>query len=200
MKLFNFSKWTRRKFLKASLASSIFIGNGNARVKFSPTAAAEPESGKTTGVFKPRERDLLRAVMDQIIPRGDGMPAASEVGGVNYLDRLAQKDEEISRRLRGCLDAVETLSVKKFGNPFVSLAGDEQVEVLRGMESSEPTVASFAALREYVYEAYYTQPEVWKLLGYDFHATNESGPAMKPFDENALAQVRRKPKYFREVS
>jgi Gluconate 2-dehydrogenase subunit 3 len=200
MKLFSFSKWTRRKFLKAGLAGSVFIGREISERESARPVVPEPANRETSNTFGPRERDALRASMDQIIPRGEGMPAASEAGGVDYLERLAEEDEEVSRRLRLSLEAVDNFSRSRFGKEFPSLTDHQQVETLKELEKSEHTAASFCDLRDYVYEAYYTQPEVWKLLGYDFHVTNEGGPAMKPFDENALAQVRQKPKYYREVS
>jgi hypothetical protein len=57
----------------------------------------------------------------------------------------------------------------------------------------------FKVLRDFTYEAYYLQPKVWKLIGYEFHPTNERGPSMKPFDESALGEVRKRPRYYREV-
>ena len=59
--------------------------------------------------------------------------------------------------------------------------------------------AQFAVLRDFVYEAYYTQPQVWKLIDYQFHATDHEGPRMKPFDEAVIAKVRTKPVYFRKA-
>ena len=56
------------------------------------------------------------------------------------------------------------------------------------------------ALRDLVYEAYYTQPRVWKLIGYEFNPTNEAGPHLKPFDESVLAQVKKMPRRYREVT
>jgi hypothetical protein len=57
----------------------------------------------------------------------------------------------------------------------------------------------FSTLRDSVYEAYYIQPQVWKLIDYEFYPTDQPGPRMKPFDEAVLAQVRKLPKLYREV-
>ena len=72
------------------------------------------------------------------------------------------------------------------------------MQSLRALERDKPD--TFAVLRDYVYEAYYTRPAVWKLIGYEFYPTNQAGPRVKPFDESALTQVRKKPRYYREVS
>ena len=57
----------------------------------------------------------------------------------------------------------------------------------------------FAKLRDLVYESYYTQPSVWKLIGYELHPTNESGPNMSPFDDSVLAKVAKMRKLYREI-
>jgi hypothetical protein len=71
------------------------------------------------------------------------------------------------------------------------------VEALKQFEIENP--AQFAILRDFVYEAYYTQPQIWKLIDYQFHATDQKGPHMKPFDEAVIAKVRNKPKFYREA-
>lgn len=81
----------------------------------------------------------------------------------------------------------------------VGLPRAERIEALKEFERLD-TQKLFSSLRDYVYEAYYTQPRVWKLIGYEFYATNKSGPPMKAFDESPLAQVRKKPKLYKEVS
>ena len=53
--------------------------------------------------------------------------------------------------------------------------------------------------RNLVYEAYYTNPEVWPAIGYEFHSTGGVGPVMRPFDESILDEVRKRPKYYREI-
>ena len=43
------------------------------------------------------------------------------------------------------------------------------------------------------------QPQIWKLIGYEFYPTDHQGPHMKPFDESVLAEVMKKPKFYREA-
>lgn len=194
-------KWTRRKFLETGLAGSIAAGGtslgdlaASQVASRPPRAAAAAESG-----FDSAQIEMLRAAMDEIIPASDGMPAASEVGAVEYLDHVARDNPEIKSGLTRSLSELGNISQKNFAKSFVSLSSTERIQALAGVEKgSDPSL--FAALQDYVYEAYYTQPKVWKLIGYEFSPTNESGPHLKPFDEAALAHVRRKPKFYREVS
>ena len=185
-------KFTRRKFLGTTLAGSLAVGAATT-ARDAPAASESPSPG-----LESHQREILRAAMDEIIPAGDGMPAASEVDGVEYLERLACEEPLIAVDLRRALEALEELSKTRLHDPFANLASPQRVEILTALEQSSPDV--FGRLRDHVYESYYTQPRVWKLIGYDFHPTNASGPHMKPFDESVLAKVGKMPKLYREVS
>jgi len=192
-------KWTRRKFLKTGLKGSVVIG-GVAPGLVSPRpAVTSPISKTSSGGLHTSQREILRAAMDEIIPAAEGMPPASEVGGVEYLDQAASQSPDVKDGLVEALAALEALSRKHFGRGFSSLSRQDRVEALRKLEK-QPAAKDFSTLRDFVYEAYYTQPAVWKLIGYEFHPTDHAGPKMKPFDEAVLAKVRQMPKRYREVS
>ncbi len=164
-------------------------------------AASEVKEGQAinqpvSGVLGTRERECLRAAMDEIIPASHGMPAASAVGGVEYVERLAQEDPKIRADLLQALEALSRLAESRFHAAFAGIPSAQRVETLTALEAESPEV--FAKLRDLVYESYYTQPSVWKLIGYEFHATDEAGPQMKPFDDSVLAKVRKMPKLYRE--
>ncbi len=195
--------WTRRKFLEASLTGSIIAGGGVVIGVVPPEAGAEgphaPETDAPSALgLDGHRRELLRATMDEIIPAGDGMPAASAVGSMDYLDRLMSQSPEVKKDLEKSLGAVEELSRKQFGQGFVSLSRADRVEALKKLET-QPPQEFFVNLRDYVYEAYYTHPEVGRRIGYEFHPTNQAGPRMEPFDESVLARVKRMPKLYREA-
>ena len=191
-------RWTRRRFLETGLKGSIVVGSGVAAGTLpAPRAAAEPQTRPPVSGLGQAQRELLRAAMDQIIPAGDGMPAASEVSGVDYLDRLASQASDIRAELEKSLTALQELSSNQLGKDFTALSPADRVETLKKLEKQQP--ATLASLRDYVYESYYTQPQVWKLIGYEFYPTNAAGPRMKPFDESVLAKVKKMPKLYREV-
>jgi len=136
--------------------------------------------------------------MDEIIPGSDNMPAASQVGSVEYLDRLARQIPALKRELEEALGKLEEVSRQGFARSFPKLSHIERMQTLRALEAQAPP-KSFSTLRNYVYEAYYTQPKVWRLIGYEFHATDQAGPQMKPFDEAMLVKARKKEKLYREA-
>jgi hypothetical protein len=190
-------KWTRRKFLQTSLGSSLAVGAG-AALGGATTMRAEEQKPKTAGELSVAQRATLRAAMDEIIPAVDDMPAASAVGGVEYVARVAREDAAIRRSITESLAGLEALSKKLKAKPFSTLTSAQRIETLKAYERQTPE--AFVTLRDFTYEAYYTEPRVWKLIGYELHPTNEAGPRVKPFDESVLAQVKKMPKRYREVT
>jgi hypothetical protein len=183
-------KWTRRKFINSSVggmatASTLISAGEIARTAREPKLSATHEA-------------VLKTAVDEIIPARDGMPSASEVGGVDYLATLMHKEPDgIGKEIREALAALNELSKQHGGSSFDQLEADHRVSVLKNLESS--SAHRFTMLRDSVYEAYYTNPKVWRLIGYELFPTDHAGPQMKPFDAQILSTVRNKPKYYREA-
>jgi hypothetical protein len=190
-------KWTRRRFLETGLKGSIVVGSSVAATVQATTLAATQKTSPPVSGLGQAQRELLRAAMDHIVPASDGMPAASTVGGVDYLDRLASQASKVRADLERSLTALQQLSSKQLGKDFTTISPDDQLETLKKLEKQQPE--TFASLRDYVYESYYTQPQVWNLIGYEFYPTNAPGPRMQPFDESVLAKVKQMPKLYREA-
>ncbi len=189
--------WTRREFLGAGVSGSMVLrrdpGASFVPITYPPLQAKQRASGLSA-----RQRNVLRAAADEIIPSADGMPAASEAGVMEYLDALVGSMPQLKGLLQKALDQLERISRRSFQKDFSSLERGQRVEALEELERrASPDL--FATLRDYVYEGYYLRPKVWGLLGYQFYPTHGSGPRMKPFDEGVLAQVRKMPKLYREV-
>lgn len=160
-------KLTRRNFLEAGAAAPL-------AASLVTTIGAAPGC-----VLSVAERGALHTAMDQIIPAGDGMPSASEAGGLEYLDRIARQEPEVANQLRALLAELK------------------KRKTLTEFEAKDPE--NFAHLRDYVYEAYYTQPRIWKLVGYQDYPTDHAGPHLPPFDESLLEPVRNRPRLYREA-
>ena len=193
-------KRSRRLFLKTSMESSLALGTLSMAtlVSVAPISIVTAQGPSSSGI-DPRLEELLRVTMDTIIPATDGMPSASAVGGVHYLEQLAQSDPLIRIKLEQSLRALDEVSLKYFKSEFSSLTQGQRIEALKQFET-QSTPELFTDLRDFVYESYYTQPQVWKLIGYEFYPTNHRGPHMNPFDEAVLTQVRKMGKLYREVS
>ncbi len=172
---------TRRAFLGAGVAGAALI------TQIQPLDAA---------VLTPGEHASLALAMELIIPAGDGMPSARDAGGLEYLDALARRDPRAASDIAGALAVLEAFGTRSAGRSFAALDTAGRVATLKAMEAE--AAPQFATLRDYVYESYYTQPRVWKLIGYELYPTDHSGPLMAPFDEALVQQVQARPKLWRE--
>lgn len=143
------------------------------------------------------ELDGLFALIDEIIPAASGMPAASEVGTVSYLELLAGEVPGIAEAVPASVRGANSVGVERFGGELAALGPTERTAAVTLFSESEPTV--FEAARDLVYEAYYLDPRVWQRLGYDPYPTGGPGPLMEPFDERSLDRVRAGSVHFREV-
>jgi len=188
----SFDDGSRREFLKQALLASLAgmasnRPNGNGTDWASPPAATPP---------LPLPLPLLTAVAATLIPAGDGMPAAAEVGAQDYLERLAEREPLVRESLARSLGRVKDAAEHR-GAPFERLEEDQRIALLRQVEATAPR--EFTALWYLVAEAYYLHPRVQPLLGHEIALTNSVGIRMKPFDEAMLERVKAMPKRYREI-
>lgn len=199
---------TRRRFLQTTMSSSVV-----AISSFDPGIiwAEAVQSDRAASPFSAAQRETLGVAVDEIIPAGDGQPAAGEIGAVDYIDVLCGKVPELADTVRRALDRIEQISRSRFKRSFAKVAAAGRVRILQTFERESTRAGAgeglygssganlFGLLRDLVYEAYYTNPKVWPALGYEFHPTHRRGPEMRPFDESVLARMKRQPKSYREV-
>jgi hypothetical protein len=106
----------------------------------------------------PDKLQILAVTMDEIIPKGDGMPSATEAGGTEYLQYLSWQYPSIENEIAAFLDTVRQTAPGRLGMQFLSLQHEQRVQLLAYIERHH--ASSFASFRSYVYEAYYTRPVV----------------------------------------
>ena len=148
------------------------------------------------------ERRSLEAAADELIPEGDGMPAAGDVGAVAYIEVVLRHWPDLRKHIKTALKELDRAGRRRFQNKFRRLDSSQRIELLETFEKDTKGPASdpglFTVLSDLVYEAYYTSPKVWPLIGYKHH-TPENGPPLEPFDPRVLAQVQERPKSYREI-
>jgi hypothetical protein len=135
------------------------------------------------------DRATLTAAVDCLIPASDRMPSASAAGAVGYIERLGAREADLAQQFSRALAGL--------GAGFSGFSEAQQVEAMRTLERSD--APAFAALRDAVYEAYYTNPAIWPRLGYTFRKGPRKTAALEPFDAGQLARVRRLPKMYRDA-
>jgi len=102
-----------------------------------------------------------------------------------------------TRATTGNRDALMAALLPAGIRPFGLSTTVTRESALEELERDAPP--QFSLLRDTAYESYYTQPAIWKLIGYVPYPTDHQGPHLKPFDETLLADVRNRPKLYREA-
>jgi len=210
----------RRKFLRQSGAGSLVALTASSQFSSFSASQIWEEIEKAGGAVQPSStvpeglsdahRKLLRAAADEIIPAVDGALAATEAGAGDYIETLLGKVPDLQKQAQAALTRLEAITKARHKQPFDQLSSAQRVKLLQAFEKESARAGAaeslygagnnlFALLRDLVYEGYYTSPKAWPQLGYEFHPTSRRGPAMQPFDESILAQVRKRPKSYREV-
>ena len=156
-------------------------------------------AGQTRTPFRAVDRRTLRAAADVIIPAQRQMPAASAVGAVRYIERIAAADRAVEGLLRDGLRAIAAHAEATQNIRFDQLTIERQTEVLAHVETTNTPASFFGTLRDLVYEAYYTQPGVQKLVGYNFRSGRRRTAPVAPFDEQLVARVRQQKPIYRQV-
>jgi hypothetical protein len=151
-------------------------------VKLALAAGLAPKVAHAAG---PRlgaaDRRRLRAAVDVIIPAEAPMPAASAVGAVAYIDGMAARDPAFRALLVEGLHALDARSMAV-------------------LEKADAPAGFVPALRDAVYEAYYANPKVWKLIGYQFRSGPRRTATLDPFDPQRVARVRGMGRLYRETN
>ena len=150
---------------------------------------------------------LLSAVQDRLIPREGDLPGAGESGAALRVDRYLDERRDWRAEVLAALREVEVASVKVWelrpasahepARSFLGLTGDEQDAALQGMEAAEPRL--FARLLRVTYSAYYSDPDVRRLAGFESDPPQPGGYDLEVFDASRLESVRRRGKLWREA-
>jgi hypothetical protein len=180
----------RKQFLTLVGRSALFAAAAPALERLGEAAPAPPP-------LDAPQRALLVAFADEIIPATDEMPSASQMGPAAYLERVAAADPAIAASLGDAVTSIDRRARAAHAEAFASLAGPARVALLQAMEKEEADL--FRAARDFVYESYYTNPLVWKRIGYDFIGAESAGPPLEPFEEALLERVKVLPRLYRAI-
>ena len=142
------------------------------------------------------QRSLATAVLDRIIPPQGNMPGAGEAGTADYLDGIAAGSARIARLFSTGLQDIE-IGAARFGSGFEELSGDQQDEVLRGVEADSPQF--FDLLVRHTYNGYYSNPKVVELLGLDPRPPQPRGNQVERGDLSSLQAVVERGQAYRDA-
>jgi hypothetical protein len=137
---------------------------------------------------------MLSEIINTMIP-GDfslGLPPASDAGVQNYFAQhgLAKLVDEFTQLL-------EEVALVKCGQAFLSLDVDARLQAINACKLAN--VRLFSAFLTQVLRAYYTAPEVLRLIGAGSVPPFPSGNELMQDDWSMLEVVFERGKVYREV-
>jgi hypothetical protein len=185
---------TRREFLDLVARQSLSASIAATGVLLACRSTADRRSALGLGADA---TTTLIALIDEIIPAENDMPAASQVGTLAYWELLADTEAQVVTVVQTATSSVDEASDQQFGRPFARIRPTDRRAIVSAL--SEANTRLFGQLRDYVYEGYYLDPQVWQRLEYEPFPTGSGGPKMAPFDASLLTRVRGMSKRYREA-
>ncbi len=142
------------------------------------------------------QHSLATAVLDRLIPSQGEMPGAGEMGTADYLDGIAAGSAGIARLFSAGLQDIE-IAAARLGSKFEELNGDQQDDVLRGVEAD--STQFFDLLVRHTYNGYYSNPKVVELLGLDPRPPQPRGNRVERGDLSSLQVVVERGQAYRDA-
>jgi len=135
--------------------------------------------------FNLSEYALVERLTEIIIPR-DETPGARDAGVAEFIDLMTSRDPELQRNFRDGLAWLNARSEKRYRNPFLDLAPDQQIALLEPLAYKKKFRAGeekgrefFDLVREYTVMGFYTSEIGLKELdfpGLKFYAESPTCP------------------------
>ena len=139
---------------------------------------------------------LLNAILDRLIPAEGLMPGAGEAGATYHIDAVAGESARLARLFAAGLRSVESAAARR-GSSFIDMTGDQQDEILRGIESNKS--AFFETLLMHTYNGYYSNPQVVEALGLEPRPPQPRGHVVEVGDFRSLDAVQSRGQAYRDA-
>ena len=133
---------------------------------------------------------ILSGAMDRLVPPIDDLPGAGRMGLASEVDVLAGKHAPYQRSL--------SIFIEKLATRWsAELPDSEKDGLLRDLENADG--ATFNAVLELVYLAYYGDPRVHGRVGWRGGPLQPEGFPLPPFNAEILQAVRERPPFWRPI-
>ena len=141
------------------------------------------------------KRDLLIAVLDTLVPAGEGFPESGALA-FDHVVAIAGASPEAGPLLSQALDAVQE-AARADARGFAGLSIPEREDVLRRVERSHPQ--AFDALVRHTYDGFYSHPATIARLGLEPGPVQPRGHRIEPAALPDLARVSARGPIFRRA-
>ncbi len=146
-------------------------------------------------VFTDEQRELLRAVLDTVVPPHGTLPGAGALGVGDMIDGTLALEPALRRLILDGLRDIDVTSARATDRAFSALDPAGRERVLRSVEKARPVF--FAALVEHTYRGYYTHPDVHAAIGYATRPPQPLGHVLAPFREELLTLQNKRAPFWR---
>lgn len=119
-----------------------------------------PPAGRGYRRLSGEQAEMLLAAAHILIPPPKGAPSFSDVALLGYIDGLLETAAERDALSQG-LAALDAAARSGYGRGFLRLERAEQAKLLRSGDE-----LFFRSLRAKLVEAYFSNPLVWKFIGF----------------------------------
>ena len=144
-----------------------------------------------------KQSDLLRAVLDRIIPSSERLPGAGEQGVADYINGVVSEYEPLGRLFNYGLEQVAARCESDHARPFGDLTTQQRDNVLKKVEAENALF--FEELIRHTYNGYYSDPRVIERLGLDPRPPQPRGYHVEAGDVDKTENVVRRGRIYREV-
>ncbi|MFQ5874991.1 MAG: gluconate 2-dehydrogenase subunit 3 family protein [Dehalococcoidia bacterium] len=144
------------------------------------------------------QQDLMRDILNRIIPASGGFPGAGDLDVTGYIDAAVGRSAESKRLFGEGLAQIQVASGALGAEAFATLSNAKKDAVLRQVESRCP--AFFQALVRHTYEGYYTNPKIAKLLGPGVRPPQPLGHDVEHGNLGLLENVKKRGRVYREAT
>ncbi len=161
----------RREFLKTSalvVAGAAVVATGV------PVVAASDVQWPSLKTLDKHQAETLLKMTRQIFPH-DNVPDSAYAKVIVVLDTDASTSPETAKLLKDGIEQIDTVN----GASFATLPPDQQVLVLKKIE----TGPFFQKVHATELQSFYSDPEVWKILGYQGPSFPKGGYLHRGFND-----------------
>ena len=148
-------------------------------------------------VLSSDQRSLLTAVLNRIIPSNDQMPGAGDLGIAAFIEDVAARSTDLTRLFNEGLVEIAVTAGQNSTQAFESLSNTSKDELLKAVETAFPVFFDQLVLQ--TYNGYYTNPEVFKAIGYELPKTPAPGARPELLDESLLDQQRQREPFWKKI-
>lgn len=157
--------------------------------------ASQP--AETACFFTDAQRELLRAILNRLIPASGSFPGAGDLGIASYIEKVIGQSAELRRLFAQGLAQIEITCQPPSGQEFSDLSDHQKDTALRHVEATNPEF--FGALVTHTYSGYYSNPVVIRLLGLEVRPPQPQGYKLEPLDLGLLDTIKERGPLYKQV-